>query len=50
MILGAEASTTYWINRYLGLTGRLRHEQLDSTLPDRDYKTNSVFVGLKLQR
>ena len=50
VILGAEASTTYWFNRYLGLTGRLRHERLDSTLPNRDYKTNSVFVGLKLQR
>jgi hypothetical protein len=50
VILGAEASTTYWFNRYLGLTGRLRHERLDSTLPNRDYKTNSVFLGLKLQR
>jgi len=50
VILDAEASTTYWFNRYLGLTGRLRHERLDSTLPNRDYKTNSVFVGLKLQR
>ena len=50
VILGAEARTTYWFNRYLGLTGRLRHERLDSTLPGRDYKTNSVFVGLKMQR
>ena len=50
VILGAEVGATYWINRYLGLRGRARHEQLDSTLPNRDYKTNSVFVGLKLQR
>jgi hypothetical protein len=50
VIIGAQAGATYWLNRYLGLSGRLRHEQLDSTLPNRDYKTNSVFVGLKLQR
>ena len=50
VILGAEAGATYWFNRYLGLTGRLRHERLDSTLPDRDYTTNSAFLGLKLQR
>jgi hypothetical protein len=50
VILGAQAGATYWLNRYLGLSGRVRHERLDSTLPNRDYKTNSVFVGLKLQR
>ena len=32
VILGAEAGATYWFNRYLGLTGRARHERLDSTL------------------
>jgi hypothetical protein len=50
VILAGEAGATYWFNRYVGLSGRLRHEELDSTLPGRDYKTNSVFLGLKLQR
>ena len=50
VILRAETGATYWFNRYVGLSGRLRHEQLDSTLPGRDYTTNSVFLGLKLQR
>jgi hypothetical protein len=49
-IWNAEAGLTWWLNRYVGLTGRARHEQLTSNLPDRDYETNSVFVGLKLQR
>ncbi|WP_333474402.1 outer membrane beta-barrel protein [Aminobacter sp. HY435] len=48
--LSAEAGLTWWLNRYAGLTGRLRHETFDSTLPDRDSKTNSVFLGLKVQR
>jgi hypothetical protein len=41
---------TYWLNRYFGITGRLRHEELTSNLPDRDYKTESVFLGVKVQR
>lgn len=49
-ILNAEASLTWWLNRYAGLTGRLRHETVSSTLSDRNTETNSVFLGLKLQR
>jgi hypothetical protein len=49
-ILNAEASLTWWFNRYAGLTGRLRHETVSSTLPDRDTDTNSIFLGLRLQR
>jgi hypothetical protein len=49
-LFNAELSTTWWMNRYTGLTGRLRHESLTSSLPFRDYDANSVFVGLKLQR
>jgi hypothetical protein len=49
-IWNAEAGLTWWFNRYVGLTGKGFHEQLKSTLPDRDYTTNSVYVGLKLQR
>ena len=50
LILDAEGSLTWWLNRYAGLTGRLRHETVQSNLPDRDSETNSVFLGLKLQR
>ena len=50
LILSAEAGLTWWLNRYAGLTGRVRHETLKSNLPDRDSETNSVFLGLKLQR
>jgi hypothetical protein len=46
----AELGLTYWLNRYFGITGRLRHEQLASNLPDRDYKAESVFLGVKVQR
>lgn len=50
VIFSAETGLTYWFNRYAGLTGRLRHEQQTSSLPDRDYKVNSVFLGVRLQR
>jgi hypothetical protein len=46
----AELGLTYWLNRYFGITGRVRHEQLVSNLPDRDYKAESVFLGVKVQR
>ncbi len=50
LTLSAEAGLTWWINRYVGLTTRARHERLKSNLPDRDATTNSIFVGMKLQR
>jgi len=50
LTLTAETSLTWWLNRYLGLTGRARHERVESNLEGRDTKTNSVFLGLKLQR
>lgn len=50
VIFSAEAGATWWLNRYAGLTGRVRHESLKSTLPNRDTRTNSVFLGLRLQR
>lgn len=49
-ILSAEAGATYWFNRYMGLVGRARHEQLKSNIEGRDSEANSVFLGLKLQR
>ncbi|MEW9838139.1 outer membrane beta-barrel protein [Mesorhizobium sp. ZMM04-4] len=49
-IFNAEASLTWWLNRYTGLVGRVEHETVTSNLPDRESETNSVFLGLKLQR
>lgn len=50
VIFDAEASLTWWLNRYAGVVGRVRHETVSSNLPGRDSETNSVFLGLKLQR
>lgn len=50
LILNAEAGLTWWLNRYAGVTTRLRHETVSSNLPGRDSETNSIFLGLKLQR
>ncbi|MER9947009.1 outer membrane beta-barrel protein [Mesorhizobium sp. M0047] len=49
-IWSAEAGLTWWLNRYAGLTTRVRTEQLTSNLPGRDYTANSIFLGVKLQR
>jgi hypothetical protein len=50
VIWNAEAGMTWWFNRYLGLSGKARHEEQTSTLPDRNFTTNSVFLGIKMQR
>ena len=50
LTLNAEAGLTWWLNRYTGLTGRLSHETVTSNLEGRDAETNSVFLGMKLQR
>jgi hypothetical protein len=50
LIFSAEAGLTWWLNRYAGITTRVRHETLSSNLPDRDAKTNSIYVGLTLRR
>ncbi|WP_179295805.1 outer membrane beta-barrel protein [Mesorhizobium sp. WSM4312] len=49
-ILSAETGLTWWLNRYAGLTGRVRTEKLTSNLPGRDYTANSIYLGLKVQR
>ncbi len=48
--LAAELNATWWMNRFAGIDGRVRHERFDSTLPNRDYDESSVYLGLKLQR
>lgn len=50
LTLSAEAGVTWWLNRYAGISGRVRHEQLSSNQDGRDYDANSVFLGVKLQR
>ncbi|MDX8528787.1 outer membrane beta-barrel protein [Mesorhizobium sp. MSK_1335] len=50
MILSAEAGLTWWLNRYAGVTTRVRTEKLTSNLPGRDYTANSIYLGLKVQR
>ena len=50
VILNAEASLTWWLNRYAGVVTRVRYEDVSSNLPDRDAETNSIFLGLKMQR
>ena len=50
MTLSAEAGLTWWLNRYAGLTTRVRTEKLTSNLPGRDYTANSIFLGVKVQR
>lgn len=49
LTLIGEFGATWWLNRNLGLSGRFRHERLDSDLPGREYRENSIFVGTKLQ-
>ena len=42
---------TWWLNRYAGVTTRARHEQVDQQpAPTAIPTTNSIFLGLKLQR
>ncbi|MBX3566872.1 MAG: outer membrane beta-barrel protein [Rhizobiaceae bacterium] len=50
LLLTAEIGATWWLNRYAGITGRLRHESQKSSLEGRDYDANSVFLGLRMQR
>ena len=50
LLMRGEVSLTWWMNRNAGITGRLRHERQESTLPGRDYDASSVFLGMTLQR
>lgn len=50
LIYSAQIGATWWLNRYLGLTSYVRHERLTSNIENRDSKTNSVYLGLTIQR
>lgn len=49
-VVWGEASLTWWMNRYAGITGRARHEIQKSNLPGRDYDETSVYLGMTFQR
>lgn len=48
--IGAQIGATYWINRFVGIDARLRHEFQTSQVSYREYHANSVYVGMKVQR
>lgn len=48
--IGAQIGATYWINRFVGINGRLRHEFLNSDIEAREYNANSVYLGVTVQR
>jgi hypothetical protein len=50
LILRGEASLTWWMNRYAGITARARHELQRSSVADRDYDATSIYLGMTLQR
>jgi len=50
LTLRGEASLTWWLNRYAGLVGRVRHEQFTSNQPGRESRQTSVYLGLRAQR
>jgi len=49
-ILAASAGFTWWLNRYLGVTGRARHEMVRSTIAGRDSDTTTLFLGMTARR
>lgn len=49
-ILRAEAGLTWWLNRNLGIDGRLRHVTMRSDQPNRGYRENSAYLGVIMQR
>ena len=50
LTLSAEASLTWWLNRYAGIRGRARHELTDSTIAGRNAQSTSVYLGVTLRR
>jgi len=50
ILFNAELGATWWLNRYAGISGRWRYESQTSTDEDRNFNSNSIFLGLKVQR
>lgn len=49
-ILAASAGFTWWLSRYLGVSGRVRQEMLDSTIAGNSSRTTSAFLRIRVQR
>ena len=49
-ILSAEAGGTYFLNRYVGINGRLRHERILTPDATRKQSTSSIYLGVTLRR
>ncbi len=49
-ILSSEAGLIWWLNRYTGINGRVRHEQVLNDDPTRAYGATSVYLGVTLRR
>jgi hypothetical protein len=50
LVMRGEASLTWWMNRYAGITARASHEVQESSLPGRDWDATRVWLGMTLQR
>ena len=49
-IFSGEAGLTWWMNRYAGINGRVRHEQTLNLDPSRASGATSVYLGVTLRR
>jgi hypothetical protein len=49
-ILSGEAGLTWWMNRYAGVNGRVRHERTLNLDPTRASEATSVYLGVTLRR
>lgn len=50
LVLRGEASLTWWMNRYAGITARASHEVQNSSLPGRDWDATGMWLGMTFQR
>ena len=50
LVLRGEASLTWWMNRYAGITARASHEVQKSSLPGRDWDATGMWLGMTFQR
>ncbi|MCO6386542.1 outer membrane beta-barrel protein [Aliihoeflea sp. 40Bstr573] len=50
MTWNGQLALTWWLNRFLGVTGRARYETVTSSDAGRESDTASVFVGVRAQR
>jgi hypothetical protein len=49
-IFSSEAGLTWWMNRYAGINGRVRHERTLNLDPARAFDSTSVYLGVTLRR